>query len=167
MNKWLLILLSVLFSNLISAHAYYFAFAEMEYNSTNQNFEISIRCTGHDFEHYMQHRERIIPSLEEAKSNPLALKLIEQTILEEFTIQINEQNLRLTLLGLEVNTKDEVIFYLTSNPIPLPEEVHVKFDLLMNFFPEQQNKLTLIKQQEKSYYSFLPHKRNRLISLRS
>ncbi len=156
----------IFITNLTFAHAFYFAFAEMEYNTSEQHFEISIRATGHDLEDYMKHLDQTIPPLEEAKNNPIALQKIEKLISQEFSIKVDAKNIRINLIGIEINNKDEVILYIVSNKIKPADEIEVKFDLLMNHFPEQQNKLTYIHQDEKSYYSFLPHKRNRIISLK-
>lgn len=165
--KYILITLISLFFSFISfAHAFYFAFAEMEFNYASNKFEISVRATGHDVEAYLEHLKSPISSLEEAKNNPLELKKLEQLITSEFTLKIEDKQLKLTLLGIEISKNDEVVFYLESNPVSPPKKIEVNFFLLMNLFPEQQNKLTFISPTEKTYYSFLNHKRNRTILLK-
>ena len=62
---------------------------------------------------------------------------------------------------MEVNNKDEVIFYVVSRKMDAPSELHITFDLLMSFFEEQQNKLTIFSDGGKAYLSFLPHQKTR------
>lgn len=166
MKRVLLLFLTICASNALFAHAFFFAFAEMEYNKEEKQFEISIRATGHDIEDYLAHLKTPISSLEEAKNNPLALNKIEQLITQEFIINVAEKPLKISLLGIDVGINDEVTFYLVSNKLEEPNEIEVTFFLLMNLFSEQQNKLTYIGKKEKYYFSFLTHKRTRIIALK-
>lgn len=148
------------------SHDYFFAFAEMQYNEENQRFEIAVRATGHDVENYLSHLGHTIPKLEEAKSDPIAKQTLLQLIQNEFQIKTDNKLLALELMGFEINSKDEAVFYLTSKKIEKPKEVRVTFNLLMSFFPEQQNKLTLFTSEGKEYYSFLQHENTRIIKLK-
>jgi hypothetical protein len=145
----------------LSAHVFYFAFAEMEYNQTEQRFEISLRATGHDVEDYMKHLKQPIGKLEDCANNPIKLKVIEEILLNEFQITTEAKALALELIGLEVNLKDEVTFYIVSKKMELPKSVEINFNFLMNFFEEQQNKITIITSSGKEYLTFLKHKPTR------
>lgn len=148
------------------SHDYFFAFAEMQYNEDNQRFEIAVRATGHDVEEYLTHLGHNIPKLEEASSDPVAKKTLLQLIQNEFQIKMDNKLLVLELVGFEINSKDEAVFYLTSKKIDKPAQVSVTFDLLMSFYPEQQNKLTLFTPEGKEYYAFLQHENTRIIKLK-
>lgn len=145
----------------MSAHVFYFAFAEIEYNQKDQRFEISLRATGHDVEDYMNHLKKPVGKLEDCVNNPLKLKVLEEVLLNEFQIKTDDKSLALELIGLEVNLKDEVTFYIVSKKMELPSSVEITFNYLMNYFEEQQNKITIITATGKEYLTFLRHKPTR------
>lgn len=158
------IVLSLVFNFIafgISAHVFYFAFAEMEFNAKDQRFEITVRATGHDVEDYMKHLQRPVGKLEDCINNPLKLKVIEEVLLNEFQLKTEDKSLALELIGLEVNLKDEVTFYIVSKKMELPSTVDIAFNFLMDFFEEQQNKITIITSTGKEYLTFLRHKPTR------
>lgn len=157
MIKGLLSLIFVSLALSLSAHVFYFAFAEMEYNRTEQRFELSIRATGHDVEDYMEHLKRPVGKLEDCINNPLKLKVLEEVLLHEFQIKTGGKALALELIGLDVNLKDEATFYVVSKKMELPETVEITFNFLMNYFEEQQNKITIITPLGKEYLTFLRH----------
>lgn len=164
--NYLLLTLFISISSLGYSHDYFFAFAEMQYNGENQRFEIAVRATGHDVEDYLKHLGHDIPKLEEAASDPIAKKTLLQLIQNEFQIKSNNKPLVLELIGFEINSKDEAVFYLTTKKIDKPSELVVTFNLMMSFFPEQQNKLTLFTQEGKEYYSFLQHEKSRILKFK-
>lgn len=161
MIKGLLSLFFLLMTYSLSAHVFFFAFAEMEYNTKDQRFEITVRATGHDVEDYMKHLQRPVGNLEDCINNPLKLKVIEEVLLNEFQLKTEDKSLALELIGLEVNLKDEVIFYIVSKKMELPSTVDITFNFLMDFFEEQQNKITIITSTGKEYLTFLRHKPTR------
>ena len=152
----------MLLTNFSFGHAYYFAFAEMQFNEESSRFEISIRATGHDVEDYMKHIGQDVGQLEKANSNPVAKKQLETMLQQHFVITVNNQPIILDLVGVEINAKDEAIFYLTSRKMKQPKRIEITFDLLMNLFEEQQNKITVFTPEGKKYLSFLPHKTKRI-----
>lgn len=161
--KFHFLFLLIFFASLTQAHEYYFAFGEIQFNVDAQRFEVSIRATGHDFEDYMKHKKKPIGKLENA-NNPITLKQISLILNEEFQLFVDGSLVELELVGLEVNLKDEVQFYLTSNKMDKPDSFEVNFNLLMDFFPEQQNKITVFHENGKTYLSFLPHLTKRKFS---
>lgn len=157
----LLIVLVVFCTQFVWGHAYYFAFAEVEFNEDRSRFEIAVRATGHDVEDYMKHIGQPIGQLEKAADNPIAMSQLEQMIKKHFVISIQEKAILLELVGIEVNKKDEVLFYMTSRKMERPNKIEIKFDLLMDLFEEQQNKITFFTPSEKVYLSFMQHKKIR------
>jgi hypothetical protein len=155
--KALLALSFLLLTQLVSAHAFYFAFAEMQYNEKEERFEITLRATGHDVEKYMEVINSPIGKLEECTKNPIKLKQLERAIDKGFRLSIAGVQLTLELLGLEINVNDEVSFYLASRRVKKPDSLGIEFNFLMDYFDEQQNKLTIFEGGEKHYLSFLPH----------
>jgi len=161
-NILLILLLSSAFFS--AAHDYFFAFAEVQFNDEKKRLEISIRVTGHDLEDYMKHLGKETLRMEECINNPIEMQKIKSVLFSEFKITTNGAPLALEIIGMEINTKDEAIFYITSKEISSLKDVTITFDLLMDFFKEQQNKLTIFKQGGKDYLTFLPHRRSRKYS---
>lgn len=159
------LLLSFIFLQLVCpvfGHQFYFSFAEMQYNKELERLEVSIRATGHDVEAFLKSKGEELPSLENCIGNPVAEQVIENYLLKYFQVKINDKPINFTLIGLEVNIKDEVVFYLKSNQLIKPEAIEIKYDLLMDHFPDQQNKLTIFTEKGKDYLGFLPHRRTRI-----
>ncbi len=148
-----------------NAHDYYFAFAEMQFNKERNRLEISIRVTGHDLEDYMKHIGQKIPKMEKCINNPLEQQKLTQVITKHFKVIKEGKPLSLNLIGMEVNNKDEAIFYLVSKDDLSLDEVSIQFDILMDYFEEQQNKLTLFSENGKEFLTFLPHQRIRKLSI--
>jgi len=147
------------------AHDYYFAFAEVQYNQNTQKLEATVIATGHDIEEYLAHIGQPISKLENA-NNPIDLKVLQSLMDNHFQV-VNQDGKKISmrLIAVEVNTKDEALFYMISQPMEKPKELHFTFDLLMHHFPEQQNKITIFEPSGKSYLSFMPHKTKRTFRL--
>lgn len=159
--KNILTVLLIYFSSLGYAHDYFFAFAEVQFNHEKKRLEISIRVTGHDFEEYMKHVGKETLRMEECINNPIEMQKIKSVLFSEFKITTNGAPLALEIVGMEINNKDEAIFYVTSKENIELTTVTFTFDLLMNYFKEQQNKLTIFTKEGKDYLTFLPHRRIR------
>jgi len=162
-----LLLISIIFtfSFQLSAHEFYFSFAEMQYNEKTEQFEISLEVTGHDLEDYLADQGISIPRLEECVGKPIYLSMIEQEISKGFQILVKGNKLQLDLVGIKINDNDQVVIFLTSRKMEKPKTIEVQYDLLMNFFPLQQNKLTLFKPEGKQFVTFLNTRSKRTIEL--
>ncbi len=150
---------------IMSFHEYFFGFAEMQYNEKTEKIEISVAVTGHDFELYLEKKGVVIPKLEECVNQKIHMNKIEVEIQQGFQVYAGDQQLQLDLLGMEINTKDQAIFYLSTRKMEKPESLVVRFDLLMNYFIKQQNKLTVFKEGKKEFYAFLNTGPERKINL--
>ena len=139
----------------LSMHEYYFSFAEIQYSNKQNRFEVSITCTGHDLESAIKAKEIEIPKFEECIDNPIHLKKIEKVLQEGFKVYVDGESILLELIGMEVNTKDQAVFYLTSREMEKPAGFEVEYNLLMDHFPIQQNKLTVFTPEGKEYLTFL------------
>lgn len=157
-----LTLLALIAFTTMSMHKYYFSFGELEYDDAKQRFEISITVTGHDLENYIKHKNISIPPFEECVESPVHLKKIEEVLQEGFKLSTNDKNILLKLIGMEVNTKDQATFYMVSSKIEKPKSIKVNYSLLMEYFDEQQNKLTIYTDSGKEYLTFLKHKHQRI-----
>lgn len=157
MSKLIAFTFFLIFVQFVQAHVFYFAFGEVQYNQLEKRFELTLRATGHDVEAYMDFKNSPIGSLESCLNHPIKKKQLELQINQGFVVSIGDRVIQFELIGLEVGTNDEANFYLISKTLDKPAKISVRFDFLMDFFPEQQNKLTIFDAREKIYLSFLPH----------
>jgi hypothetical protein len=139
----------------MSMHKSYFSFGEIQYSSTQKRFEVSITCTGHDLENYIKSKGIEIPIFEDCIESPIHQKKIEKVLQEGFKIYVDDKSILLELIGMEVNTKDQAVFYLTSRKMEKPKSFDAEYKLLMNYYPAQQNKLTIFTAEGKEYLTFL------------
>lgn len=162
--KPLLFVAIFLFSALsASAHEYFFAFAEVAYNSDKGAFEITIEASAHDTEDALNESGITIKELEDHYTDSVMLSRIEGFINEGFTLTTGGTTGKLTLEGMEVFPNGLVFFYLSSAPVALGESVDVQFDWLMDALPKQQNKITLEVRQQKYTAVFVENKRKSTI----
>lgn len=144
-------------------HDYFFAFAELEYNTEESIYELSIETTAHDFEHAMGKIGTEIGHLEKCVDDSVKLNQIESYINKGFKIKNGNSKIHFSLVGLEVNLEDRATFYLKSSKAKELSGATITFDLMMNTFRSQQNKLTILNNDNKTAYVFLEHQRKRNI----
>lgn len=152
-------------SSILNAHEYFFSFAEIQYNTETCQIEVSLEVTGHDFEDYLKEKGILIPQLEDCIGQPMYLSLIQEEISKGFEIMTKGSALSLDLIGMKINDNDQVVFFLTTRKIPKPEKIEVRYDLLMDYFPLQQNKITVYKTQGKEFVTFINTRPKRTIQL--
>lgn len=160
----LLSILLVLFSFSSMAHQYYFGFAEVEYNAVSKKIEASLQLTGHDFEDAILKEKGVQLKLENLTDKDK--QSITVYLNEQFKFSNSEESSYFHLVGVEIDLKGIVSFYLESDPIDLFESAKCEFKILMNVFPSQQNKMTFIYKNRKSTYAFLPTETKRIIDLK-
>jgi len=159
-----IILLSI--SHLSYGHETYYAFAEMEYDTDCSCLEISITVSSHDLntaaENLIQEYPGLEKSLNDAKKSE---HLINNFIFKGFEISQNSKPILLSFEGFELLNDGNCLFYFKSEKINL-SQITVRFDLFMNEFNEQQNKLIFIKSEEKTEpYNFFIFRRQTEIKL--
>ncbi len=150
------------------AHDYFFAFAEVEYNDVSQRIEATLIVSTHDLESALRREHPSFQSsfndistiTKENKAN----KIIEQYLLEHFKISSNS-NCSLTMIGFEVQLNGLTNFYFESSPFQLEKKIVFTFDLLMNQFELQQNKVTFLYQGKTYTRPFLKEETVQIINL--
>jgi hypothetical protein len=147
------------FPTVCSAHDYFFAFAEIDYNPTVRHFEITLEGSAHDVEDVMNATGIPVKELEDHYTDAAMLTRIETFINEGFTLSADGRPLRIKLTGMEVNASGMVYFYLCSEETGAPKKLDIRFDWLMDTLPQQQNKATLRFNDQKYTAVFLPGKR--------
>lgn len=149
----------ILISSMTFAHDYYFAFAEVEYNDLKGELEATLIVSTHDLESMLRKKGVIERDLSSYSNDSSALKNIQNELLKGFSIQVGTKTLNLTLEGMEVQLTGLTNFYFSAKEVPSLETISVKFDLLMDTFAEQQNKLTFIYRNTKNTYVFMSNRK--------
>ena len=155
----------VVLGNISFAHNYYFSFAEVEYNDFCGCFESSITITTHDFEQVLRKNNLLNKNLETSLNDYNLKQNIESLINEGFQITLQNRNVEFHIEGNEIGLNGLTTFYLSSKPIDLSEEILFTYSLLMNEFPEEQNKLTFILRGEKTTINFIANQFTHSIKL--
>ena len=146
-------------------HESFFAFAEMEYNESSKCFELTLTVSTHDVEHWLQDKGLKVSELEEHYADSALNRQLESTLLKGFSISSLTFASVFQIAGYEVLNTGVTEFYFKAIPNEISFPFTVKFDLLMDSFPEQQNKLTFIYRGKKQTYSFLTIQKEQIISL--
>ena len=157
------IFISLFISGFAFSHDYYFSFAEIQYNKETTCLEISIKVSSHDLETYFRKKITDV-SIEKARKVDSLSHKINQFILDGFVIKQQEKQLLLSIDGYENNLDGYTYFYLKSEPLHKEIPMLLKYDLFMDLFPEQQQKVTLIGDTISSY-QFMLFQREQTINL--
>jgi len=172
----ILFILSLSFANISFAHEFYFAFAEVEYDEMTNRIEATLTVSTHDFEYYLQQKGIIQGDLNKSKSDSLKMQLIEEEIIKHFNlseginVDYNNKNQKpyldqLKLDGFETNLTGTVEFYLSMNVYQPLKSIVITFDILMEQYPNQQNKLYFITRDKKRTIDFLNSKKVQIVEL--
>ncbi len=138
-----------------SAHDFYFSFCEIAYNEISQQLEATLIVTTHDFEKYLETNALKDKSLSEIYVNEK--EKLEKIINKHLQLSTNDQDtIYFTLDGIESQLTGASHIYLSAHNIEPFNQLIFMFDLLMDYFPEQQNKLTFIHRGKKDTFVFLP-----------
>lgn len=161
----IIVLVFILFSSIQSyAHEYFFAFAEVEYNSETQKIEATLTVSTHDLEHALKNANLTIGEIEDAKKGTPEFDIIEKYLLEHFKIT-SSKICHLKMIGYEVSLKGTTDFYFESEKTTIGDTITFSFDLLMQQYQKQQNKVTFYYQNKSYTRPFLYNQRVQIIKL--
>jgi hypothetical protein len=133
----------------------------------NKLIETTIIASAHDIESVLRETDVISNSLEYAKKNKKEYYAINDYLNDHFSFHFGDSlsfsaldsslppQIKFILDGFEVLMNGDVQFYLSAKPPSNMDRFCVKFDLLMDKFPEQQNKLTFRFRDKKLTNNFL------------
>ncbi len=149
MKGLLLFTFVLLFSINSSAHEYYFAYAEMEWNDFTQTFQGTVIFTGHDLEKVLD----------------IELMDSEQPGDRDVDVLMDYANQHLAFgktsffnyVGSESKLTGEFYLYIESDPLEFnfSEPIKITFNFLMDFIPEQQNKMTVTFRKQRYNLVFI------------
>lgn len=163
--KFVLGLFFILIGSTSFSHEYYFAFVEMEYNDISRRFEVTITVSTHDLEKVYEKDNDVRLNLQEYESNSKTSELIIAYFGDHFELKTEKSTCKLNLIGFESSLNGTTNFYFESDEIDITSTLILKNDILMDEFPNQQNKITLYYQSKSYTYDFLSHERTKTIIL--
>lgn len=147
------------------AHDFYFAFAEVEYNQDTQRFEGTIIFTTHDLERAIQKEHPEFPTMDTLTVNSSSFQLIRNEIENGFSISVDGQKLEITLIGMENFLTGTSNIYFESEITHPRDEISFEYDLLMDEYEGQQNKISLLFNEDKETLYFINNERKQNIKL--
>lgn len=160
--KHLVLTLLVLTSAMtVSAHDYFFAFAEMEYNPISEKLEMTMVVTTHDFERALEMKGETVNSL--AFPNDADAAIIESYVNAHFSVGNGDSTCVFRLVGQDESLTGTTNFYFESTTIAIRNQVKVHFDFLMEVYDGQQNKLTFLYEDKSITAAFTPMKRSQTL----
>lgn len=146
--------LIIFLSTSVYGHEFYFGFAEVEYNEISRKYEVTLVMSTHDMENALKTDLNLDVKLEKNLLTAEEHASITSYIGAHFKIK-SADNISFILIGTETMTNGITHFYLESEPVELSLEMEWKFDLLMNHFSGQQNKLTFYFRDQQFTLTFL------------
>ena len=139
--KGILILFLLFLSAFSYGHDTYFAFAEMEYDEDCSCLEISIKVSAHDLNSIAENQGKNYLGLEKTlNSKEGNSNIIQQIILQGFEINQYQKKIVSFYEGFELNNDGDCFFYFKTEKLE-KGLIDIRFDLFMNTYLEQQNKL--------------------------
>ena len=109
--KRILIIAILLISKLSFGHEFFISIADMEYDSTKNRINVSLKMTAHDFEWVMEHKFQKKMTLENVADSSAENKFIQQYLFQNFKLYTKDEELVMNYLGFEVNSRDEMLCY--------------------------------------------------------
>lgn len=155
----------------LQAHEYFFAFAEVEYSEKLARFEATLTLTAHDFEAYLLKEKVIENSLDEAFTDKNQFSSIEKIINSHFFFYSEATDKQASWVssfkidGYQLLLNGNMEIYLSCDLIKHSNSMNVQFNLLMDFFTDQQNKITFIQKRKKTTLNFTATNQNQPIEL--
>lgn len=155
MRTGLFLILFLCTSLSLKAHDYFFAFAEVEYNTSTNRFEGTIIFTTHDLEKAIQKEHAEFPIMDTMKVDSKEFALVKEKILKGFSIVVDGKKLKLNLVGIENFLTGTSNIYFESEATPVDKDITFEFDLLMDEYEGQQNKISFKIDEFKSTLYFI------------
>jgi hypothetical protein len=154
-QKFLLFIGAICLTAVVFSHDYHFAFLEMEYYPTEQQFQASLKVTAHDLAFITSKKHGQDLTMDQIlRTDSLRLEL-EQYVLSGFSLFQNTQQVYFKVDGHELTENGELVFYFSSESIVRNGLLTFAFPLLTNYFPDQQNKLDFLKHGKHHTLTYL------------
>lgn len=163
--KHILSLIFIIVTTVSYSHEYYFSFTEMEYNDITKKFEITINVSTHDLEMVYEKYAEIHLNLNNYKADSETTEHLKGYFEAHFILSTEIERCKLNLIGFETSLNGTTNFYFESSEIDITPTLKLMNDILMDQYPQQQNKITLYRQSKSYTYDFLSNERLKTITL--
>ncbi|CAM1369524.1 DUF6702 family protein [Tenacibaculum xiamenense] len=152
MKKVIIILISFICFSYTSLHKYYIALTEIEHNEKNKSVEMIMNVFIDDIELAVNREYNANLNLATKFEAENADKLFYDYLNKHLKIKINEESKTFKFVGKEYDG-DILYFYLEVENINNVHSIHVTNDMLVKYFPEQQNLIkATVKKERKSLF---------------
>lgn len=165
MRKLLIVISSLFLSLSLYAHEYYFAFAELELNPFTSRLEGTVMLTKHDFEQALNSTGITVNDLSVELRDSTLQTVVEHYLNQHLTFNAENYSSDFELEGFESFLNGQLYLYLSSVAPVNPGQFSVRFDLLMETFPDQQNKITLYYKEGSYTEAFIKSEETQEINL--
>lgn len=157
MKKYInfLLLLIVTGTSSVNAHKFYMSITEIEYNEKNKSLEVVITFFINDLEEVLEKENDAKIYLGSEKENVKADDFLKKYLSQHFIIEQEKGSLAFNYIGKEVD-KDYAYAYIEFKGFKKKSSSLLTNTLLINYFPEQTNKVNFSSSYKTS--SFTLHK---------
>ncbi len=152
-------------SKLVSAHSYFFAFAEVEYNLMQEKLEGTVIFTAHDLEGILLKKNIISSKFDKLAHDSTTISAIGKELFASFKFINGNQEVKLLALDFQLTKNGLIEIYFTSEKVKLMDFIELEFSTLMDVYPKQQNKITFIQKNDKQTYVFMNNETRRKITI--
>ena len=150
------IYISFLFVSLISLckinnHETYISISEIRILKEGK-IELSLELVAHDFEYaYQKKNSKKIKSVYNEELEYYDNNLLKKFIFNHYSLSEKNNKIDLKIIGNEINLDGMLIIYMEGNCKKNLKELTVFNDLLVNWFPNQQNIINLSGELKSSF----------------
>ncbi len=145
----------IFLSSISYGHDYYFAFGEVEYNDVTQKFETTLIVSTHDLEMILEKKEISSVKIDQISEGSQDYANLASYLTSHFIIKTGSERCSFNLIGMETLLNGTTNFYFESLPVELSGELSFRFDLFMDFYKQQQNKITFHYRDNTYTFPFL------------
>jgi hypothetical protein len=137
--KPVLFAIALCLSVLTFGHNYYVSIANMEYKEAENQVDVSLKMTAHDFEYLLEMKYNLRLHMEDIADSSEIGRFAQQYLGENFQLISGGEAAPMVYVGKEVTLRDELFFYFSFTGIKDPKTIQIKNQLLFTLFPQQQN----------------------------
>ncbi len=135
-----------------SIHKYYIALTEIEYKEETHSIQMIMNVFMDDIETAINQDYNIDLQLSTKKELKNSDEYFFKYLKEHFKVLINNQKFDYNFIGKEYDG-NIVYFYLEIENVPSIESIEIQNDVLIKYFPDQQNLIKAsIKKERKSLF---------------
>jgi hypothetical protein len=129
----------VLVLSSFTLHTYYVSVCSIDYNTLNNNIEVSLKFIAHDLEKAIESEYGIDLNIGEPIQYEQTDSILNLYIKDHFKLTNNNTVINLELLGKEFNLDESFYVYYQAAQETKPSELIIHNTLLTSTFPGQEN----------------------------